>query len=303
MISGKNRSLTGNYSAISHLRSNAPSQLGEQKKMEIESKYSQQFLVVEELLQLGRDIFREKISNETIKDDNEYNLPMLMIYTRFLKSNAALIDLCRSGFGEDAGTILRTMLEQVLNFFYLSKDPSRNGLLYMRSQLVTRLESHRKLRRLAPEAMQEEFDWMVDEVKTEEALKARDEEIFKIDNTYDKDLQKKADALGRWSGKSLRQMADESEKELLWQYDLSYWMFSDFVHGNPSWCGSTVAYEPTNRRISLSDQPSERYVEAILLGSGEYLLNLVIKANEFFSLGKQKEIEQAKTRFYAAGTR
>lgn len=221
--------------------------------MEFESKYLQQLVVVEELLELARDIFREKISNETIKNDDEYSLPMLMIYTRFLKSNAALINLCRSGFGEDAGTILRTMIEQLLNFFYIAKDPRRNGLLYMRNQLVTRLEGHRKLRRLAPEAMQEEFDWMVDEVKTEEELKALDEEILKIDKTYDKDLQKRADALGQWSGKSLRKMADDLGKELQWQYYFSHWLLSDFVHGNPGWCGSIARYELTCHGISLSD--------------------------------------------------
>lgn len=264
----------------------------------MEEKYQEQLDAVQNVIDFASQLLSEKIADGEIRAENEYNLPLCLIYVRSLKTAQALHLCCREGYGEDASILLRTLIESLINFFYITAAPEKNGALYNRFALATRLEQHKRLRDHAPSARISEFDWILDETKTMEALKEYNEKLKQMDTHFDAKHQETCDKRGWWSGKAPRQMAEELGKEFLWQYDFSHWLFSGFVHSNPT-TYSSVAKQQVDR-IVLSNRPDGKYVLEALLGCGEYLVNWIIRANDFFSTGKDDAIKGVIDRFYKA---
>lgn len=176
----------------------------------IEETFQPEFKILENNLELSHHLLESKLASGSISDNNEYNLPMMIIYWKVLKLYKGMIVLCKEGFGEEASVLLRSIIEMVINYFYLVEDPVKRGLQYRRYYHVSLRESIIKARKYAQECVPKDIDLCQEEFVHDEAIKELDEKISKIDSSYDRiKQQKEFDARGLWSGKPLAEMVNE----------------------------------------------------------------------------------------------
>ncbi len=256
---------------------------------EIQVQTQQILALLKKIINLGETLFDEKLSKGELKSDNEYNLPLLIIYFKGMKTAKAIHLLCSEDFGEDAGSLMRSLLESRINFSYLIKEPKKNGLLYRRYGVVERLATHELIRNIAANLGEDSFDWMVDETAHMEASKELDEKLRQIDTDYGKKKQKEFDCVHRWSGKSLRKMAKEIGPHMLDQYEQVYHMLSSYVHASPQWIMNFAVAK--GDVIILDLRTKEEVMKPLISYAATSLLDLMREANNFFLLNMDIKIK------------
>lgn len=263
---------------------------GDKVMDEIQVQRQQILDLLKKIINLGETLFDEKLSKGELKNDNEYNLPLLIIYFKSIKTGKAIHLLCSENFGEDAGNLARSLLESIINFNYLTKEPKKYGLLYRRYAVVERLTTHELIRNIAANLGEDSFDWMVDETAYKEAFKELEEKLCQTDIHYDKKKQKEFDNIHRWSGKSLREMAKDDEFEQV------YHTFSGYVHPSPEWIIKFAAGK--GDEIILDLRTKEEVMRPLISYVAISLLDLVREANKFFSLTKDGPINELLDEFH-----
>jgi hypothetical protein len=260
------------------------------KTMDGEQDQKQQLLgLLKNVIDLAELLFKERALSDELNADNVYNLPLLIIYFKSIKTGKAIHHLCKENFGEDAGSLVRSLVESRINFHYLAKEPNKNGLLYRRYAAVTRLAYHKSVRQIASDLTKDDFDWMADETAYEEALKEIDEKLGQIDRAYDKKKRIELDHLHRWSGKSLGEMARKVGIHFEQEYQSVYPVLSNYVHPNPDWLIKVARQKADEIIIDLRTE--EPALKQIIAYTSTSLLDLIRKANEFFSLNRENEIK------------
>ncbi|RPI05436.1 MAG: hypothetical protein EHM64_06515 [Ignavibacteriae bacterium] len=261
-------------------------------------KYVREFDNFNELITISKQIFVDKNKSNEIRDTNEWNFPLLLIYTKYVSTCESVLILCQQGKGHDAACLTRSLPESLINFLTILKNPKYYGLMYRRSYFITRLEGHGKTKNHEFNKGKDYFDWNIDEFMIEEEIKSQDEALIKINPDYNKIDQSKHDQRGEWSGLSFKEMANSLGKEVLWQYEYYYWLLSDFSHNNPFWLQVDFINDNDSHKIKIGENPSQDFVQFITMVAGEYLLNMIVNANTFFQLGKENIIEPVKNEYY-----
>lgn len=126
-------------------------------------------------------ILRKRLLNGSVRNDNNFNVPILLLVTLFLKSSKAIIIVCALGLGEEAMSLFRTTIELFINIAYITKKPELNALRFKRFACVSQLRAHKVIKKHSPDVRNSHFDWMVDEVEFFEMQKEFDDRILLLD--------------------------------------------------------------------------------------------------------------------------
>ena len=122
--------------------------------------------------------------------------------------------LCKKGYGEDALVLTRTMLENLINYAYINKNPEENVMLYIDFDKVRAKKRLNNYRTIFPEK------------------NISKEEVEQIERDYEevKEKYKTDSCIQTWSGKNLADMALKCG--LQEYYRIIYPLASSYAHGN-----------------------------------------------------------------------
>lgn len=250
----------------------------------IMKKFNENFQNFDSIRSIAEGIFDQGWRS---KEDSIYEYVIGFLFGKAFKTYKSINVLCKEGYGQDAGILLRSLFEIYVSVAYISKDePEKKAKRYYdysyieRKHLVElfdRYELKEKGFKDAGEAIQrnrEEIYRLYDEVK----------------NNYKKE-KGKTDEL-RWPGKSIKKMAIDCGLET--NYAVVFFIFSQLVHSTSMTECLYVHANIAERRISLDAGPNEEYIEIVLPHSSTIFVRILEKFNSVFNLGKERKIEEVK---------
>jgi len=195
------------------------------------------------------------------------------------KTHASLLILCKSGSGQDAAILTRSLFELAVTVSYILNDVTDN-----------RIERFM------------EFDWVIRQTmcgylkskpKLNEKLQ-REAEKRKV--SIDKIIQKaeevqkkhKYDKRKGWSDKSIKGMAEEVGLGDL--YLTAYRLFSNLHHSAVSTINEYLNIDKDGA-IEIDSGPSSKWVEQSLVGAFHFFGIIIEKWSEYFHLGLNDELK------------
>jgi hypothetical protein len=210
-----------------------------------------------------------------------------------LKSFLAIEHLIKLGFHQDTLVLLRSMLESMINLFYISEDPVERAERFVR---YVEVESRR-------------FLYVSKEVYGEISLlsghdsriKEIEEAVCSFKSEYDPDSRKPS----TWSGITIFDMAKRAGLEDI--YKTFYKLQSQHVHGSPRALESYIEDRQEGLALVLvPDQREESLYMNIIMHACYVLICVVDKLEDAFNK-EEKEIaplmEECKELFKGIGVR
>lgn len=221
------------------------------------------------------------------KEDSIYEYVIGLLFGKAFKTYKSINILCKEGYGQDAGILLRSLFEIYVSIAYISKDePEKRAKRYYDYSSIERKHLVELFDRY--ELKEKGFK------NAGEAIKRNREEIYRlydeVKNNY-KNEKGKIDEF-RWSGKSIKEMAIDCGLET--DYAVVFFIFSQLVHSTSMTERLYVHANIAERRISLDAGPSEEYIEIVLPHSNTILVRILEKFNSVFNLGKEGKIKEVK---------
>lgn len=240
---------------------------------------------VRDLVYLNRN-FRKECQTALSSHRGPFNAilwPILYLAVKIMKHNEALELLASREFGSEAGIVLRSMFEAVVNLLWISKDPELRIKRYTAYQLY----DSQKYRDIT--------------MKRESTSNITNAEIQQVENDFKQlyqDAQKIGEEFGfkpnkHWSGKSLKEMA----KEIGWseRYDILYKIYSDITHSNILSLRDYVAVDNSgSMRVNI--QPQVEHSKACLAEAHLYLVMAFGFLDAFLDLNMEAVIDKALLR-------
>jgi hypothetical protein len=243
-------------------------------------------------------MMEERRGPNAINSDKLYDRHLMVLLGRSLKSLQAILNLCMNGFGEDAGILLRAVVEATITFCYICMNPEKNGLLYQRYEFITELEGYEKLKRLQPVYDEQEIESKKEECR--EAIADTESKLTAMDSTLSASKLKDDDRMHRWSGKSIRGMAKDLGAEFERQYDLTFWIFSGYTHANPFWMRDLQHVDGDRTYIDV--RPGSAMVGDVLVGGVCYYAVAMMQcANKQFKLNNEPMIQSLVDEYRSFG--
>lgn len=174
------------------------------------------------------------------KEVNNEGLPLVAagFLTKFHKTALSMKTLCLLGFEEDARVLLRVLLENLLTLSYITRKPGERLKQYANYHIIERMKSIKALKTHYPNVYNE-----MDE-----------NQIHNIENEYSrvKDDYHKKD---KWSGKSLREMAEEIGGTAPYWYDTVYSLECMYVHSSVITFEKIFIDSPDNTVMKIGPYP------------------------------------------------
>lgn len=209
----------------------------------------------------------------------------LFFLARVIKTYSVICMLCREGFGQDTSPLLRNLLETLVSAKYITCKPDRadqNAVRFVEYKWVI-------LKRYLSE-LEKEFspELSGDEFSDRDLILSQFEE-------YKKNYGITSDrALLTWSGKSIRDMARQADKNLLKEYELAFRIDSRFSH--PSIIGDKEYVDFKEEALVLSFLPSPNGVVLSLKRAMTYLTDFWAIFNALFELNGDDRIKGVRSK-------
>ncbi|MFQ5787404.1 MAG: DUF5677 domain-containing protein [Thermodesulfobacteriota bacterium] len=195
---------------------------------------------------------------------------VLYHYVRSIKLLQGIYTLCESGNGIEATILLRSLLNLYINLKWLTQEDIENRMtrfaefeVIYKKLTMDKLKESRLLENKVPSNDYSVHDKDFETVKTKYNLKS-DWDLF------------------YWSGKSIRQMAEDLGLER--DYYVVYGYLSKIEHTSPSSVRSYLD-DSIEGVITISVGPSEDYVAISLITSPQYFLPIKKIVFNTFGLG------------------
>ena len=186
--------------------------------------------------------------------------------TKACKTHAALVALCRAGYGEDASILARSLFELALDVLYSSQDPTgERAERYVDHDWVIRYEMLHTIRTdPALKGMRQPEDTTVAEIERE---------AHRVQNRWQFwNEQNKSGRLKRpkshWSGKTIRDVAAAVGWES--HYNTMYRLVSQLAHTSVRGANQYIA-QIDEHTLRLNSGPSTNYVWQTLFSGFVYL--------------------------------
>ena len=185
------------------------------------------------------------------------------------KTHEATVMLAERGFGQDAGLLLRSLLDLVVNALWLAKDPCQRMEMWL------------------------EFDWILRQriplslEKAEENKETVDTIEIEARRVKEKYGYKRGDT---WSRKSIESMAREVGLGDLYKY--AYRTLSNIEHSASRGFVSYHVDTPDGIRINIG--PGKEYVKEVLVTACDLLVDLLTLANDVLALDLNSVLEEAR---------
>lgn len=245
-------------------------------------KHKKEFDFLDKLENLRKKIFKEL----TLFSDNDaYRSVIWFLAGKSSKSFGAIRVLCDQGYGEDANILCRSLYENLIYIEYISKgDKESLSKEYIEYNIITRKQGLNNLFK------------QVDTYKNE--ISNNRENIDEINDEYNKFILKypKYKKNKKLFANNIEWLVKEiNDGDLLWYYNIVYWLSSLFVHSRPAI--ANIMVEINNDIFEVSSGPSDKFVVQSIVTSFELMLRILCRINEVFDFKLDEEIENLKKEF------
>jgi len=192
------------------------------------------------------------------------------------KSLRAVLHLCRQGYGEDAGIILRSLFEIQVNAWYIGDDEDR-------AQRYADFDAVYAYRLLEEPV----FDYLSDKLNEDRVREIREEcEKAQAKHNYKGSVS--------WSGKSIKTMAEDVG--LGGGYASLYVLMSQLTHSTAGVMRDYVQEDIQTSVIRVKLLPSDNLIREDLLNTLPLMLNVVKQWDMQFNLGIENRIAEIDSR-------
>lgn len=193
---------------------------------------------------------------------------LLALIAKVIRSHSATIILCKSGYGMEADSIVRSMFEDLVNLTYILNEKKRDTrarryIEHIQVQQFFMLDYTKNKRRL-----KKEFSW--DVYLAREKAKKQFYKRYKRPDKY------------RWSGYSFKELCKKTGCS--WEYDVFYNLASQHPHSQPIVLNQLVTAK-TDGVLTFSTGPQTKGQEINLIGAFDMVRRIMEVAASFF--GKQ----------------
>jgi len=219
----------------------------------------------EDICKLVDDTFTRKLTLST-----EAKQITAIGLAKAYKTLQAILLLCKAGYGQDAGILLRSLFNLTVNVLYINKDPVNRAKRYIGYGNILR-------QKIAKTPTLSDIMGKLDECTLNEI----DREVERAKETY------KYNRSG-WSDKSIKDMAKEVGLES--GYDTAYVLMSSIEHSDARSADHYVSIGPTG--VTLDPSPSTRYIRENLLTAAPLMLIMVDQWKDVFNLGIEAKIKE-----------
>lgn len=194
---------------------------------------------------------------------------LLAIIAKAIRSHSAAVILCKSGYGMEADSIVRSMFEDLVNLTYILNETKRETrarryIEHIQVQQFFMLEYAKNKRRF-----KKEFPWDIYQTR----LKAKN----RFYNRY-----KRPDKY-KWSGYSFKELCKKTGCS--WEYDVFYNLASQHPHSQPIVLNQLVSTK-VDDVLTFSAGPQTKGQENNLIGAFDMLRRIMEVAAKYF--GKQE---------------
>lgn len=241
---------------------------------ELQRKYGPYFSVADELAEIAREMAEDR----PLMFHSAFDGLAAFFFAKSYKTFSAISTLCRRGFGEDAAVLSRGLVENATTLFFISLDRDERSNLYLEYEYVAR----NKYISMLEAAGAADFS-------SAGACAARD----KLRELY-QSVKVNYPNENLWSGKSVRQMAEEVG--LMPHYLFAYKYFSDIAHGGPSTVGHVLEPGDSQGFIGIVFGPDEAFVAEALIWSCDLFWRVLAKNNEIFSIDFDDRLREVALR-------
>jgi len=232
----------------------------DQTKSDIEDTLSLFELNDRLLTAAGKHFNSFKAPSKTRKTDI-----LLALIAKAIRSHSATIILCKSGYGMEADSIVRSMFEDLVNVTYILNETKRDTrarryIEHIQVQQFFMLEYTKNKRKL-----RKEFPWDVYQAR----LKAKNQfyKRYKRPDKY------------KWSGYSFKELCKKTGCS--WEYDVFYNLASQHVHSQPIVLNQLVSAR-VDDVTTFSAGPQTKGQENNLIGAFDMLRRIMEVAAKFF---------------------
>jgi len=197
------------------------------------------------------------------------------------KTYWAMMKLCNQCFVQDAGILLRSLFETLVNILYIGKsDPEKRAKLYIEYDHMARKDQLDKVEKWL-ESHPDLQNSMPDKITT---LKSFNE----VRNNYPHKRY--------WSGKTMQQMAYDVKLE--YDYDLVYWFLSNLHHSGVRSSSEYISYSSDEEEGSLKFKFfNTESLKKILFHGFWYMLIALKEWNRSGEIGKDDIINEFANKF------
>lgn len=231
----------------------------------------------EEVRQLARNVLQE-MNARALKlfDLPAHKRIFLFIFTRAMKTFAAIETLCQHGYGQDVAPLLRSIMENLITARYIVHDLNQADQLARRFVEYKWIIFRRTLAeeelslRAAPEAARQGFE-------QKKRLVLEHVQKYKVDYNIQSDR-----ALLTWSGRTVKDMARAVGHQLHQEYEQTFRFCSRFSH--PTILGDREYMVQDDKTLTFSPQPSRVGTEMNYVTAAIYCLRFLEAANALFAL-------------------
>lgn len=244
-------------------------------------------LSIQQLIKLNRE-FRQSIisglkSHKSGPNEGKF-WPLFHLAIQTLRKHEALEILSERGFGQEAGVMLRSMFEAMVNAVWISKDIDYRIARYHAYQFFsaqkyqTLAEKQGTARKHSQQRSAEKLNKSIKQMAEEQGWSELPKWNFK-GNQY-------------WSGKTLKQMAEEIG--FLSRYETIYKIYSDTTHvGAPS--AADYFSQSESGEVTISNASQIHHTNLCLREGFYYLVLTITVLDECVNLGLERQLDLAET--------
>jgi hypothetical protein len=278
------------------------------------------FKLAEDTIAYARRILPVEIESDSVNPEQSVKYLILLGFAhKVLKSTEAVILLCRSGYGEDAMIITRSIADAVINAARIESLPPEEGAkrwgaykialqwrVYLRWKQLLIDNPELAEQFFTPESVKKhenqfkEFeDWfLIDRAKgrddprniSKNWFTSRSEETGKLKEEDIYEMARKLDGIEQERQKLAR--CDEYRTLLRTEYELG----SDYVHSNPV-AVENYFHENEAGGVIFQSSPSKRFVRVRLWSAIDGLIHMLELANRVEPLKNPEELTVLRSRW------
>jgi hypothetical protein len=187
--------------------------------------------------------FADTMEKYRIRSDQ--NILSQLFLSRTVTTFYAVCELCEKGYGQDSMILVRTMLENLINYSYVNKDPDKNVKLFIEYDMIKAKKRLQVYKTLYPDK----------EVPTE-TVKIIEQRYKEIKDNYPRHSCSMT-----WSGKNVADMARECR--LQDYYDMVYPLASSFAHGGVDTTSDYIERSTDGFKIRFGEPRPEFLVQSL----------------------------------------
>ena len=220
------------------------------------------------------DIIGEK--DRVIELKSDFQRTINFLFCRSSRLHWSILILCQKGFGPEAGILLRSLMEQVVNMAWIGKEnPDQRAKLFVDYDRVAKkmLYDNYDVHGVFPDLTDTQRELIQSREEVERAY-------VEVKGDYRQDQY--------WAPKSIRSRAHEVGLEYDWNF--YYWYYSFIAHSNAA--SQFEFVRPVGEKNLFVVGPSKSMIRDVLHLNNKYILLAFDLWNKTFELGLDALVQE-----------